>query len=263
MTLGKLPAEIVLEIGEASVSQADLLSLSRTCHRLHHILHRRLLPYDIRHNNSSGLVWAAAGNNITLAQQFVAANADVNVNLPTLAAIFPDPLNPPEDARVAEVSKKPLWTAIQYNNQEIAIFLLENGADSEIETCEVRWLLERGHPGPAAELYPAYDFPLLSHAILNRDLPMFELLLEHLTKEYPAYLHYFTNIDGNGGLVIGPQQTPLYAAIEKGHSAVVELLLDRGANITHDMTRLYVSFAMLWQLVAKEVFVGASVLHNH
>ncbi|KKZ66523.1 hypothetical protein EMCG_07742 [[Emmonsia] crescens] len=59
MSLTNLPPELLLAIAFYLPEESDLLSLLLLNHRTHSLLHSTLYTYNIRHNGSSALLWAA------------------------------------------------------------------------------------------------------------------------------------------------------------------------------------------------------------
>lgn len=112
-----LPDELIELIGDASNTQGDLLALSRTCQACYSILKPRLIAYNIRNHQSSGLRDAARRNDIDLAREFLRRKG-VDVN----STAFHRP----------GVWETPLLFAMECGHEDMAVLLLEHGADHDM-----------------------------------------------------------------------------------------------------------------------------------
>ncbi|KAL4786582.1 ankyrin repeat-containing domain protein [Aspergillus varians] len=243
MNLLDIPTELILAIGDESVSQSDLLALSRTCHRLNNILRSLIITYNIKHHSGNGLRLAAKQNDLDLAQRFL-DNPHVDVNCPGS--------QPPADFHIVTPLETyveafqdgrfdtALWIAIEKGHEEFAVLLLENGADPDttnwhsqtsilrhvtLHRClaVLQKLIEmdtcfHDYADPVNSKSRFSSFPIPVSLARSDDRSMLEVVLDDIVVRAPDQLDYH-------------QATALDAAIEVGNIKLVQWLLARGAPV--------------------------------
>ncbi|KAJ7698149.1 ankyrin repeat-containing domain protein [Mycena rosella] len=176
----ELPPELVLLLPR-TLSLASLNALVRTCRRLREILQPELESRLSPQLGRKLLLWAA----------------------PWKPHIITKLLSPPHSISpngYGFFSPTPLHVAAKARNRQIASLLLAAGAD------------------PAAE-WDQDEYQALHLAMMNRDLDMMRLLLDHGAP-----------IDAMWG-ADGCSENVLQAACSMGHMEMIHLLLDRGASL--------------------------------
>ncbi|KAL5336898.1 hypothetical protein BJX70DRAFT_400238 [Aspergillus crustosus] len=140
MSLGNLPTELLLNIGDEMTSEVDLAALCAVTHRFNAIYQPYLIKNNIRHNRSSGLSWATWHNNIALATKFLHRGA--NPNRRALMAITSSDkklrheFNPDGDTvsrqrhwrREYTATETPIVIAVKRGHREMAVLLAGYGA---------------------------------------------------------------------------------------------------------------------------------------
>ena len=261
-----LPDELIELIGDASNTQGDLLALSRTCQACYSILKPRLIAYNIRNHQSSGLRDAARRNDIDLAREFLRRKG-VDVN----STAFHRP----------GVWETPLLFAMECGHEDMAVLLLEHGADHDMgvrvhspgfffEACTrerlrvVRKLVGMG-------CVPDFrGFPLCSYGVTS--LPIVEILLDCFDAQVPSpdreqLFQVLYQEASNGaadvvrmllargvpanppGFMVFGSNVPLYAAILRRAPEVAGLLLQNGADLCYNLGDLRQIVGILWQLL--------------
>lgn len=250
-----LPAELIEMVGDASNTQGDLLALSQTCRGCYSILNPRLIPYNIRNNQSSGFRQAARLNDLDLARQFLCRNGvDVNSKVTHRDGTF----------------ETPLLIAMEHSNEDMILLLLDHGADPGtgvreyspgifFEACAtgklqvMRKLVEMGC------VTDFRRFPLSHFTVTS--LPMLEILLECFDAQDPSpdgeqlfQMLFDAASDGAvdivqallargvpanpSGPLVSASRAPLYGAILGESPEVANILLQNGADLCYDMQDL-------------------------
>lgn len=250
-----LPAELIEMVGDASNTQCDLLALSRTCRGCYSILNPRLIPYNIRNNQSSGLRQAARLNDLDLAREFLCRKGvDVNSKIAHRDGTF----------------ETPLLIAMEHRNEDMILLLLDHGADPEtgvreyspgifFEACAtgrlqvMRKLVEMGCVTDFSR------FPLSHFTVTS--VPMLEILLECFDAQDPSpdgeqlfQMLFDAASDGAvdivqallargvpanpSGPLVSASRAPLYGAILGESPEVANLLLQNGADLCYDIQDL-------------------------
>lgn len=266
-----LPSELIELIGEASNTQDDLLALSWTCKSFYTLLKPRLIPYNIKNYQSSGLRAAARLNDMDLAREFLnRKGVDVNSTVFRQFGIF----------------ETPLLLAMEYEYEDMALLLLEHGANPKIgagkyipdlffEACTsdklqvVRKLVEMGC---------VTDFrrrPLSNFTV--RSLPVLEILLQcfdaqSLSNSEGQLVEMLWETARDGavdviqallarGVPVNPPSSwlrkpraPLYGAVTGASPEAASLLLQNGADLCYDLCDLVRVFRpwMLWPQVDED-----------
>ncbi|KAL2814359.1 hypothetical protein BDW59DRAFT_167227 [Aspergillus cavernicola] len=130
MSFNALPPELILIIGEHCPSQGCLLALSITNKYHNQLLTRLLIPFNIKHDRSSGLTYAAKRNNIPLAMKFLDAKADPDTRVVTHTEAHA--VHDSAEFQQIEESgmlETPLYLAVSGRFEEMVNLLLQHGAD--------------------------------------------------------------------------------------------------------------------------------------
>lgn len=250
-----LPSELIELIGEASNTQDDLLALSRTCKSFYTLLKPRLIPYNITNKQSSGLRAAARLNDMDLAREFLnRKGVDVNSTGFHPFGLF----------------ETPLLLAMEYEYEDMALLLLEHGANPKIgareyipdlffEACtsdKVRLICKLVEMGCVTDFR---RLPLSTFTV--RSLPMLEIVLECFEAQDPSNseeqlleMLCETACDGAVGVVqalldrgvpvnpprswMSKPQAPLYGAVAGASPEAASLLLQNGADLCYDLCDL-------------------------
>lgn len=223
--LAEFPAELIELIGDASHSQRDLLALSQTSRRMYEILEPRFVPFNIKHHRCSGLRWAAGRGDIALVKAFL-RRPDVDINIRKFGNCLACNTEV-YDMSILTLGTKPhapLRIAIEAGHEDIAVLLLDHGADLRWATpsspasllIDVAW---RGQVSLARKMIEmGVESPYPTIAVNTGNVPMFELLLaawgKHSSPLSPSGMSYL-----------------LDCAVKQGHKGIVKALLARGAHV--------------------------------
>ncbi|KAL4970895.1 uncharacterized protein BDV14DRAFT_194681 [Aspergillus stella-maris] len=241
-----LPAELIHLVLDLIDTQQSLCALSLTNKLLHdEFIKNRLISFNIKHCRGSGLRWAAIQNDTALAQRFLDdPNVDIHATQLDYEALHQlMKLNPNDfDAQHAFYEAEcfgqldsALWKAMYYDNQEVAVLLLENGADKEFPSPPGG---EEDASTPFAFcVYNGYDLILQELIRQNANgrpepaesliglsaergyLTTTKLLLQDTARRYPEHLQT-------------DQSLALCPAAQKGHVEIVEMVLQGGLATT-------------------------------
>lgn len=264
--LAEFPAELIELIGDASHSQSDLLALSQTSRRIYDILEPRFVPFNIKHHRCSGLRWAAGRGDIALVKAFL-RRPDVDVNIRKFGNCLACNTEV-YDMSILTLGTKPhapLRIAIEAGHEDIAVLLLDHGADLRWAApsspasllIDVAW---RGQVSLARKMIEmGVESPYPTIAVNTGNVPMFELLLaaweKHPSPLSPSAMSYLLDCAvkrGHKGIVqallargahvdgvsLPLPRTHLYDAIEGRKTELFELLLEHGANLCHHLLAL-------------------------
>ena len=200
--LATLATEMIEAIADMIDSQGTLVSLSRTSRRFHEIIDKRIIPYNIEHCRCSGLRWAAAHNNIPLAKQFLAQpNVDIHSTELDFIRFTGRSLSSPSPEFLQAGHRggfdTPFWIAMRRGHEDLAILLLENGADAE----SLNWAGQQSpltysvHKGLASivrkliqqkvDAQPGFTIPILITAAQHGHAEVFKLILDDVASRYP------------------------------------------------------------------------------
>lgn len=181
-SLQTLPAELLrLIIEDSGLRQKDLAVLTRTCDFFYQIVTPYLYRHDIKHNNSSALIWAAEHSQLRTARRALELGADPNTKGPQ----FPesrDFSNDPCYNGICTVQDhrpygSPLHFAANEGNDAMVNLLLDYGARTDASSehvcgCGGHWTDEQ-----RADCFPPGWFPL-HHAVCKGHITTAHVLLD-------------------------------------------------------------------------------------
>lgn len=221
MGFQSLPNELLFMI-TGQLRRSDLNALVQTCQRFYAVLNSTLYFDDIRLNHSSALFWAAANGNLRTIQCMLAHGADLQIRAESAAAAQLG-LNLLKLANMPH-NKGPIKTRHTRStekslNKESLTFstcgetLLHRVANCNQEAV-ARYLLDNGFDMLSIDIYGYYPIQL---AARQGHKAVVELFLEK--GFHPNTLSWATS-----------DPSALHSAVWGGHSSIVKLLLDHGAN---------------------------------
>lgn len=246
--LKSFPAQLIEQIGDTSHSQGDLLALSQTARRIYEILEPRFIPFNVKQHRGSGLRWAASHGDIALARRFLRR----------------DVLNIDKFGR-STLTHESLGIALEVGHEDIAILLLNHGTDlrSAITTSPASLLDDAARKGKVSLARKLINMGIESPhpmiAVETGNLQCFELLLDSWEQQVcPLHLSNMSYLlrqavkRGHTGIVRAllargtavdeyspaSPQTCLYDAIEGRKIEIINLLLEKGANLCHNLPSL-------------------------
>ncbi|OAQ70165.1 ankyrin repeats (3 copies) domain-containing protein [Pochonia chlamydosporia 170] len=242
----ELPDELILLLADCLVAETDLNPLVRTNKRLNTILdpvlytrHVRLSAKRARHSNTHkgcwALLWAAAHGRLPTAKKAIQAGAHIDGRMmaPEDSDFDSEHSEDDESGWVEEIGawpyyQTPLLLASTAGHTTIVRFLLEEGADVEVEEgigCTsltraaemghaevVRVLLDVGRANVNAQNH--YQHTPLTEAAGHGHAAVVKMLLD--------------TGDVDADVLTRNDETALTMAIRRGHSAVVKVLLESG-----------------------------------
>jgi ankyrin repeat protein len=224
--LDELPIELLLYITEYLSNQSDINAFVQTNWNLYRLLHFFLCRYNVRHHQSSALLWAARNGDAHLVTKLLNAGANI--------AALELPIETDHDI-FTDVSKieSPLLLAAQGGH--IAI---------------LKSMLSETRPGQACS--PAQLRTVIHWAILSRDRELVELMIHHKApldpagEEWEALSALSAAVVSKDESIIrrmlsigawnGPNELPcpIARAIDTGQPHVAKLLLDHGIRLCTD-----------------------------
>ncbi|OJJ77960.1 hypothetical protein ASPBRDRAFT_167299 [Aspergillus brasiliensis CBS 101740] len=164
-SLSDLPLELVLWIAGYLTTQRDISHLMQTTKLLYHMLHQFLCEYNVQHDGSSALPWAAQKGDIRFVTKLLAAGANI-------AAYIPSP-------RYLERKVKNCRDIDPWAKKNPLLFAAQGGHTEILNT-----LLGETRPGQAAS--PAQLRSVLHWALRQHDEQLVELMFTHKAPLDPA-----------------------------------------------------------------------------
>ncbi|KAJ5642416.1 hypothetical protein N7490_006416 [Penicillium lividum] len=245
MALLDLPNELLQAITQILESQRDINALAQTNCRLYFLLNPYLYSSNVRHHNSSALVWAAEHGQLQTAQKLICQGVDVQYHtnlglVPLNLAVF----NGHEAvtrlllAYGADPEKKglfgrtPLHEAARCGHEALVRLLMAQGVDLEPEDSDGRTPLHvaayGGHEAVTKLLLEKdVDLQMMDSKDLLGCTPLLyaaqgghEAVVIHLLAKWVS----LESRDSYG-------RTPLHLAICNNHEAVARLLIESGGNM--------------------------------
>ncbi|KAL2866240.1 ankyrin repeat domain-containing protein [Aspergillus lucknowensis] len=208
MSFAALPSEIILLIAESLETQSDLSALTRSSWRLHNLLSDLLAVQNIRHSNSSALVWASEQGNLELASRMVKLGANL------------------ETIRKGDTAT-PLFIAAANGHTSILNLLLESRANPNATDNESRTPLyaaaAAGNEEVVRILFSREDVNF--YAKCRRGATPFAVACN---KGNEAVARLFLDKPGLDVTAGGVAADPHLLALLGGHEGVMRLLLDDG-----------------------------------
>ncbi|GKZ35858.1 hypothetical protein AbraIFM66950_006657 [Aspergillus brasiliensis] len=230
-SLNHLPLELLLWIAGYLTTQRDISHLMQATKHLYHLLSPFLYEYNVRHDESSALPWAAQKGEARLVSKLLAAGANI-------AAYVPSPRYVERKVKKGRdidpwAKKNPLLCAAQGGHTEILKALLgEARSGQRASPAQLRSVLHlalRQHDEQLVELMLAHHAPL-DPATKSHGAP--SALGVAMAADYTAILSRLLAL----GACPEPEESPCPTerAICNNHPDIVRLFLDRGWGLNSD-----------------------------
>ncbi|KAI2819742.1 hypothetical protein CBS147343_2997 [Aspergillus niger] len=230
-SLANLPLELLRWVAEYLTTQRDISHLMQTTKRLYHTIHPLLCEYNIQHDDSSALVWAAQKGNALLVDKLLAAGANIAAYVPPARYIVrkirrgtgADPW----------AKNNPLLYAAQGGHMEVlGILLAETRSGHAASSAQLRSVLHwalRQHDGQLVERMLAHKAPL-DPATEARCAP--SALGVAVAAGYKSILPRLLDIGAWPGLRECP--CPTEQAVCNNRPDILRILLDHGIGLYGD-----------------------------
>ncbi|KAI2900126.1 hypothetical protein CBS11852_2920 [Aspergillus niger] len=230
-SLANLPLELLRWVAEYLTTQRDISHLMQTTKRLYHTIHPLLCEYNIQHDDSSALVWAAQKGNALLVDKLLAAGANIAAYVPPARHIVrkirrgtgADPW----------AKNNPLLYAAQGGHMEVlGILLAETCSGHAASSAQLRSVLHwalRQHDGQLVERMLAHKAPL-DPATEARCAP--SALGVAVAAGYKSILPRLLDIGARPGLRECP--CPTEQAVCNNRPDILRILLDHGIGLYGD-----------------------------
>ncbi|GKZ81640.1 hypothetical protein AnigIFM56816_006161 [Aspergillus niger] len=230
-SLNHLPMELLLWVVRYLATQGDISHLMQATKHLYHTLHPFLCEYNVRHNGSSALLWAAQNGETPLVTKLLAAGANIAAYVPPARYVERKVRNGRNIDPWAK--KNPLLYAAQGGHIQILKLLLgETRSGQAASPAQLRsvlhWALNQ-HDEKLVELMLAHKAPL-DPATESRGAP--SALGVAMAAGYTTILSRLLAL----GARPGPDETPCptQLAICANNHHFVRLFLDRGWGLNTD-----------------------------
>ncbi|OOF91996.1 hypothetical protein ASPCADRAFT_210863 [Aspergillus carbonarius ITEM 5010] len=199
-SLSHLPLELLRWVAAYLDTPRDIGHFMQTTKRLYHALHPFLCEFNVRHEESSALLWAAREGHARLVGQLLAAGANIAAYVPP--APLPRGRDEEQDGAKGGIdpwaTKNPLLHAAQGRHTEV-----------------LQTLLTETRSGQAA--LPAQLRSVLHWALRQHDAELVELMLAHQAPLNPATKQRAA-------------RSALGVAVGAGYNAILPRLLTLGAR---------------------------------